>query len=104
MMINKRLFQLTLGLLMGVLALAMPVTVSAQEIFPPPEWQGDGEVSENDILVFEPQLFFELPFAQGFRISFNFGFSLQVPRQLTFLTNEAYDLLLRFRSYIIPAQ
>jgi hypothetical protein len=90
-------------LVIGGLMLSVPATVIAQVVEPPPLWQGDDEVDQNDILVFEPQLFFELPFTQGFKISFNLGISFQVPRQLNFVTNDVTNFFLRFRSFILPA-
>jgi len=101
---NKRILLLTLCLMMGVSLLAWPTAVSAQDVVPPPDWLGEGEVSDDDIIVIEPQLFFELPFAQGFEISFNFGIKIRVPRRLVFISDDAYNFFLQFRSYVIPAE
>jgi hypothetical protein len=89
-------------LLIVVALLALPATVLAQAPEPPPEWTGESEVSDTDILVFEPQFFFELPFAQGFQISFNLGISIRVPRQLMLVDNPVYNFFVRFRSFVIP--
>jgi hypothetical protein len=102
-MINRRTLQTLICILIGFLLLVMPATVAAQAPEPPPEWDGEIELADDDILVFEPQLFFELPFAQGFQISFNFGISIRVPRQLILVTEEAFNFFVRFRSYVIPA-
>jgi hypothetical protein len=71
---------------------------------PPNEEVEDLEVSDDDILVFEPQFFVEFPFAQGFAISFNFGIKFEVPRRLLLVENDILNFFLRFRSYIIPAE
>ena len=102
-MMTKRKFQVFFCLLIVILLLAATVTASAQAPEPPPEWSGESEVSEGDILVFEPQFFFELPFAQGFKISFNFGISIRVPRQLMLVDDSVFNFFVRFRSFIIPA-
>jgi hypothetical protein len=101
---TKKSIQFVLCLLISILVLAIPTVVFAQEVEPPTVLTDDFEPSEDDILVFEPQLFFELPFMQGFKISFNFGISFQVPRQLMLVTTDAYNFFLSFRSYVIPAQ
>ena len=101
---TKQFIQFSLCLLLAGLVLLIPTAVFAQEVDPPTVLTSDFEASEDDILVFEPQLFFELPFAQGFKISFNFGISFQVPRQLWLVTTDAYNFFLNFRSYVIPAQ
>jgi hypothetical protein len=100
---NKRTIQMLSFLLIGFLLLAMPAAVTAQAPEPPPEWDGESEVSDDDILVIEPQFFFELPLAQGLEISFNFGISIRIPRVLTLVTEDAYTFFLRLRSYVIPA-
>jgi hypothetical protein len=102
-MMNRRTIQTLICLLIGLLLLGLPATVTAQAPEPPPEWDGEIELADDDILVFEPQLFFELPFAQGFQISFNIGISIRVPRQLILVTEEAFNFFVRFRSYVIPA-
>jgi len=99
---QKKIFVQALVLLViGILTFGLPMAAMAQEIDPPE--QGTTELDdtpENDILVFEPQFFWELPLAQGFKISFNFGISFEVPRELTLVSEEAFNLFLRFRSYI----
>ena len=100
---NKRTIQMLSFLLIGFLLLAVPAAAAAQTLEPPPEWDGESGVSDDDILVFEPQIFFELPFAQGFQISFNFGIAIRVPRQLTLVMEDAFTFFLRFRTYVIPA-
>lgn len=99
----KYTIQLMICLLIGVTLLALPGAAFAQTPEPPPEWDGNVGVSDDDILVFEPQFYFELPFAQGFQISFNFGISIRVPRQLMLVNDQVYDFFVRFRSYVIPA-
>jgi hypothetical protein len=93
------IFTLILALLFGA-----PSIVQAQEVDPPTqdpqESTGLDDTPENDILVFEPQFFWELPLSQGFKITFNFGISFEVPRQLTLLSEEAFNFILQFRSYI----
>jgi len=100
---NKRTIQILSFLLIGIFLLALPAAAAAQTPEPPPEWDGASGVSDEDILVIEPQFFFELPLAQGLEISFNFGISLRIPRVLTLVTEDAYTFFLRFRSYVIPA-
>jgi hypothetical protein len=100
---NKRTIQMLSFLLIGFLLLAMPIAAAAQTPEPPPEWDGDTAGSDDDILVIEPQFFFELPLAQGLEISFNFGISIRIPRVLTLVTEDAYTFFLRFRTYVIPA-
>lgn len=78
--------------------------VMAQTVFPPPEVIDEAETSEDDILVFQPQLYWEFPFAQGFKISFNFGISFEVPRLLNLVEDDVFNFFLRFRSYVIPAE
>lgn len=103
MMMTKRTNQFLFCLLIAVLLLALPAAVLAQAPEPPPDWSGESEVSEDDILVFEPQFFFELPFAQGFQISFNLGISIRVPRQLILVDDNVFNFFVRFRSFVIPA-
>lgn len=100
---TKRKLHIFFCLLIGILLLVLPATAFAQAPEPPPEWSGESEVSDGDILVFEPQFFFELPFAQGFKISFNFGISIRVPRQLMLVDDSVFNFFVRFRSFIIPA-
>jgi hypothetical protein len=99
---QKKIFiRLVIFALIGVLTFSLPTMVMAQETDPPA--QDDTELDdtpENDILVFEPQFFWELPLSQGFKISFNFGISFEVPRELTLLSDDAFNLFLRFSSYI----
>jgi hypothetical protein len=104
MFMTKQSIQFVLCLLIGSFIFVTPTAVFAQEVEPPTVLTSDFEPSDDDILVFEPQLFFELPFMQGFKISFNFGISLQVPRRLWLVTTDAYNFFLNFRSYVIPAQ
>ena len=101
---TKQSIQFVLCLLISILVLVIPTAVFAQEVEPATVLTSEFEPSDDDILVFEPQLFFELPFMQGFKISFNFGISFQVPRQLRLVTDNAYNFFLSFRSYVIPAQ
>ena len=96
--------RLLLVLLVSALVLAVPAPAFAQTIDPPPELTKDGDLSDEDILVFEPQLFWEFPFAQGFKISINFGVMIEVPRRLNLITDEVFNFFLRFRSYVIPAE
>lgn len=103
-MMNKRSIQFALCLLIVVTLLALPTLAAAQTPEPPPEWDGESGVSEGDIIVIEPQFFFELPFAQGFQISFNLGISIRVPRQMMLVSDDAYNFFVRFRSFVIPAQ
>ena len=99
---TKRIFiQLAVLILIGVLIFSLPTTVLAQETDPPAQGATElDDTPENDILVFEPQFFWELPLSQGFKISFNFGISFEVPRELTLLSDQAFNLFLRFSSYI----
>jgi len=101
---TKLQIQIFFCLLIGALWLAFPAAAFAQTPEPPPDWTGESGVSDEDILVFEPQFFFELPFAQGFQISFNLGFSIRVPRQLMLVNDEVYNFFVRFRSFVIPAE
>lgn len=103
MTMNKRTIQILFCLLIGFSLLALPAAAAAQTPEPPPEWDGDTGGSDDDILVIEPQFFFELPLAEGFQISFNFGISIRVPRLLNLVTEDAYNFFVRFRSYVIPA-
>ena len=96
--------QLLLCLLISALLLASPAAAFAQEVEQPPTWTGDQAALNDDLIVFEPQFVFELPFLGGFKISFNFGFSIQVPRQLMLSEENVFNFFVRFRSYIIPGQ
>ncbi len=100
---NKRAFQFLVCLMIGISLLAFPAAAAGQTPEPPPEWDGFTGGSVDDVLVIEPQFFFELSLFEGFTISFNFGFSFRVPRQLNLVTEEGYDFFVRFRSYVIPA-
>jgi len=102
-MMNKRAIQFLLCLMIVFSMLAIPAAAAAQIPEPPPEWDGFTAASDDDVLVIEPQFFFELPIVEGFTISFNFGFSFRVPRQLTLVTEEGYNFFVRFRSYVVPA-
>ena len=97
------LIRLILLTLLGVVLFSAPSSALAQDTNPPPVLSEDEGISDDDILVFEPELFVEFPFAQGFKLSFNFGFSLEVPRRLMLVDNDVLNFFLRFRSYIIPA-
>jgi hypothetical protein len=101
---NKRPIQMLLCLLIGALLLAAPAAAFAQEVQPPPIWTGDQTLANDDLIVFEPQFVFELPFMEGFKTSFNFGFTFQVPRHLMLVEEDVYNFFVRFRSYIIPGQ
>lgn len=103
-MANKRNIQVVLSVLIAACLLAAPAAAFAQEIQPPPTWTGDQTAANDDVIVFEPQFVFELPFVQGFKISVNFGFSIQVPRQLMLAEENVYNFFIRFRSYVIPGQ
>lgn len=100
---NRHTLQLVFCLIIALSMLALPAAAAAQSPEPPPEWDGVSGGSDDDILVIEPQFFFELPIAQGFTISFNFGISIRMPRQLILVPDEAFTLFVRFRSYVIPA-
>jgi len=100
---NKRAIQVLFCLMIAVSLFALPAAAFAQTPEPPPEWDGFTGGSDDDIVVIEPQFFVELPLFEGFTISFNFGFSIRVPRQLRLATEEGYDFFVRFRSYVVPA-
>jgi hypothetical protein len=101
MKINKLFIQVLTLLLVAGVVFALPGTALAQETDPPQEeTSGLDDSPENDILVFEPQFYFELPLAQGFKIVFNLGISFEVPRELTLVSDEAYNFILRFSSYL----
>lgn len=100
---DKRVYLVIIWLIVGILVLALPAAAFAQALQPPTGLEQVIEESDDDILVIEPQLFFELPLAEGFSISFNFGFTIRIPRQLNLVTQRGYDLFLRIRSYVIPA-
>ena len=98
---HKRLFQGVILLLIAMMAFALPGAAMAQETDPPTEGTQElDDTPENDILVFEPQFYWELPLGQGFKIVFNFGISFEVPRELTLVSDQAFDFILRFSSYI----
>ena len=98
---NKILIQLAVLALIGLIMFSLPGGVMAQETDPPVEEPSQlDDTPENDILVFEPQFFWELPLSQGFKITFNFGISFEVPRGLSLVSEEAFNLFLRFRTYI----
>lgn len=98
---NKLFIQLATLTLIGVMMFALPGAALAQETDPPVEEPSQlDDTPENDILVFEPQFYWELPLSQGFKITFNFGISFEVPRGLSLVSEEAFNLFLRFRSYI----
>lgn len=98
---NKLFIQLTILALIGVMVFTLPSVALAQETDPPVEEPSQlDDTPENDILVFEPQFFWELPLSQGFKITFNFGISFELPRELTLLSEDAFSFLLRFRSFI----
>ena len=104
-MINKKcLVMIIVALQMGALTLAAPTAALAQDITPLPVVSEEPGISADDILVFEPQLFWEFPFAQGFKISFNFGISLEVPRFLNLVEDDVFNFFLRFRSFVRPAE
>lgn len=87
--------------LVASLLFSLPLTVFAQETDPPvaPE---DPEISENDILVFEPRFSLEFPLGDGFEITFHFAISFEVPRQIRLVQDEVFDLILNFNSFIRP--
>ena len=98
---NKILFQLAIFALIGVMIFAFPSAALAQETDPPAQEPSQlDDTPENDILVFEPQFYWELPLSQGFKISFNFGISFELPRELTLLSEDAFNFFLRFRSFV----
>ncbi len=101
---RKWMTRLCLAVLVGVLVLAFPSAAMAQETDPPRELIEEEGVSDEDILVIEPEFFLEFPFGQGFKIAFNFGFSIEVPRRLVLVENDIFSFFLRFRSYVIPAE
>ena len=105
MIIKKKwITRVLLGALLCTLVLVFPSTAAAQETDPPRELIEDEEVSDEDILVIEPEFFLEFPFAQGFKISFNFGISIEVPRRLILVENDILNFFIRFQSYVIPAE
>lgn len=78
---QKTLIQLGILALIGIMIFALPGVVLAQETDPPVQETTELDDSpEKDILVFEPQFYWELPFTQGFKITFNFGISFEMPR------------------------
>lgn len=101
---RKWITRLCLAALVFTLVLAFPSTAAAQETDPPQELNEDDEVSDEDILVIEPQFYLEFPFSQGFKISFNLGISIEVPRRLVLAENDILNFFIRFQSYVIPAE
>ena len=101
---RKWMTRLCLAVLVGVLVLAFPSAAMAQEADPPRELIEEESISDEDILVIEPEFFLEFPFGQGFQIAFNFGFSIEVPRRLVLVDNDILNFFLRFRSYVISAE
>lgn len=102
---QKKIFiQITILALIVAVTFGMPSLALAQETDPPNEDQQESteldDTPENDILVFEPQFYWELPLSQGFKITFNFGISFEVPRALNLLSEEAFNFILQFRSFI----
>lgn len=87
--------------LVAALLFSLPATVFAQETDPPVA-PDDPEISENDILVFEPRFSWEFPFGDGFKIAFHFSISFEVPRQISLVQDEVFDLILNFNSFIRP--
>ncbi len=99
------LLKICIVVLVAVLVLGLPATVMAQDDDPPPEEPvEDPGVSEDDILIFEPQLYLEFPFNQGFKIILNFGISFEVPRRLLLVDNNILNFFLKFESFIRPAE
>ena len=99
---QKKIFvQLVIFAMVAVLTFSLPMNVMAQEPDPPGQDETVlDDTPENDILVFQPEFFWELPLSQGFKITFNFGISFEVPRELTLLSDEAFNFFLQFSSYI----
>ena len=101
MKMSKLLIQILILFVITTLLFSVPAEVFAQETDPPVE-QEDPEESENDILVFEPRFSWEFPFGDGFKISFHFAISFEVPRQISLVQDEVFDLILNFNSFIRP--
>ena len=101
---RKWMTRLCLAALVGVLVFAFPSAAMAQETDPPRELIEEESVSDEDILVIEPEFFLEFPFGQGFQIAFNFGFSIEVPRRLVLVENDILNFFLRFKTYVIQAE
>jgi hypothetical protein len=59
-------------------------------LYRPGACDGNVGVADDVILVFTPQFFFELSFAQVFQLSFNFGITIRVPHQLILLDGGVY--------------
>ncbi|MFW5714106.1 MAG: hypothetical protein ACOCYU_05490 [Brevefilum sp.] len=98
---NKLFTQMVILTLMGAIVFGLPSVALAQETDPPMEEpSGLDDTPENDLVVFEPQFFWELPLSQGFKISFNFGISFEMPRELTLLSEEAFNFFLHFRTFV----
>ena len=95
------LIRFSMMFLVAALMFSLPAAVFAQETDPPvaPE---DPETSANDILVFEPRFSWEFPFGDGFKIAFHFAISFEVPRQISLVQDEVFDLILNFSSFIKP--
>jgi hypothetical protein len=99
------LLKICIVVLVAFLVLALPTTALAQDDDPPPEEPVEAPgVSEDDILIFEPQLYLEFPFNQGFKIILNFGISFEVPRRLLLVDNNILNFFLKFESFIRPAE
>ncbi len=88
--------------LAGGLMFAAPSPVYAQEADPVEE-AAEAEYA-GEILVFVPQLYWEFPLANGFKITFNFGLTIELPRQLMLLQDDAFNFFLSFDSYMRPAE
>jgi hypothetical protein len=102
---KRKLWTLLFALLiMGSLIFALPTPALAQDTDPPPEETEEPGASDEDILIFEPQLFLEFPFNQGFKIKLNFGIVFEVPRRLTLFENNILNFFLRFKSSVRPAE
>jgi len=101
MKMSKLFIQLSILFIITTMLFAVPAKVLAQET-DPPVVQEDTEESENDILVFEPRFSWEFPFGDGFKISFHFAISFEVPRQISLVQDEVFDLILNFNSFIRP--
>lgn len=99
---NKKFFiQLVVMVVIGAIAFSVPGIAMAQETDPPIQEEQELDATpEDDILIFEPQFYWELPLTQGFKVTFNFGISFEFPMDLTLVSEEAFNLILRFRSYI----
>lgn len=101
MKLSKLFVQLSIFFVIVTMLFSLPAMVFAQETDPPVEPE-DTEISENDILVFEPRFSWEFPFGDGFKIAFHFAISFEVPRQISLVQDEVFDLILNFSSFIKP--